>query len=486
MIEYNSIVFELSHEGRKAYRLPALDVPAKSVESMLPEAHIRKSDLDFPELFEVDVIRHFTNLSNKNFGVDTGFYPLGSCTMKYNPKINEQMARLDGFANIHPLQDESTVQGALRLMHELDLSLCEITGMDRMSLVPAAGAHGEFAGISTIKAYHEHRGDRKRDKVIIPDSAHGTNPATVVMAGCDVIEVKSDEHGLVDIEALKAVVGEDTCALMLTNPNTLGIFEKHIEEITDIVHQAGGLVYYDGANANAILGHARPGDMGFDVVHLNIHKTFSTPHGGGGPGTGPIGVKKILEPFLPIPTVSRDGDRYFLDCNRPDSLGRLKDFQGHFGILVRGYTYILTMGADGLREASEVAVLNANYIMASLKEDYNIAYDAVCKHECVFAGLKDGGDVRTLDVAKRLLDMGYHPPTVYFPLIVHEALMVEPTETESKETVDAFIAAMRAIAKEARENPELVKSAPHTTPVRRPDETLAARKPILKYTREVE
>lgn len=484
MIEYNNIIFDLSHEGRKAYSLPPLDVPERCPSALLTEDHVRKTNLDFPELFEVDVIRHFTNLSNKNFGVDTGFYPLGSCTMKYNPKINERMARLDGFANLHPHQDESTVQGALRMMYELDRSLCEITGMDKMSLVPAAGAHGEFAGISTIKAYHEHRGDLKRDKVIIPDSAHGTNPATVVMAGCDVIEVKSDANGLVDIEALKAVVGEDTCALMLTNPNTLGIFEKHIKEITDIIHGAGGLVYYDGANANAILGHARPGDMGFDVVHLNIHKTFSTPHGGGGPGTGPIGVKKILEPFLPVPTVAKDGERYYLDYDRKDSLGRLKDFQGHFGVLVRGYTYILTMGADGLKEASTVAVLNANYIMASLKDEYKIAYDTVCKHECVFAGLKDGGDVRTLDVAKRLLDMGYHPPTVYFPLIVPEALMIEPTETESKETIDSFIAAMKQIAKEAKEEPERLHSAPHTTLVRRPDETLAARKPILKYSSE--
>ncbi len=482
MIEYNKMIFELSREGRRAYSLPELDVPKKELKDLLPERHQRKISLDFPELFEVDVIRHFTNLSNKNFGVDTGFYPLGSCTMKYNPKINEQVARLDGFANLHPLQDESTVQGALRMMYELDRALSEITGMDKMSLVPAAGAHGEFAGISTIRAYHESRGDNSRDKVIIPDSAHGTNPATVVMAGCDVIEIKSGADGLVDIDALRAAVGADTCALMLTNPNTLGLFEKQIKEITDIVHEAGGLVYYDGANANAILGHARPGDMGFDVVHLNIHKTFSTPHGGGGPGTGPIGVKKILEPFLPVPTVERDGDRYYLDYGKEKSLGRLKDFHGHFGVLARGYAYILTMGADGLKEASSVAVLNANYVMASLKDDYKIAYDSVCKHECVFAGLKDGGDVKTIDVAKRLLDMGFHPPTVYFPLIVHEAMMIEPTETESKETLDAFISAMRQIAREAKEEPELLKSAPHKALVRRPDETLAARKPVLKYT----
>ena len=483
MRSYDKMIFDLSVEGRRAYSLPALDVPEKNPSEFIPQEHLRSEGLDFPELFELDIIRHYTNLSNKNFGVDTGFYPLGSCTMKYNPKINEQMARLEGFANLHPLQDESTVQGALRLMYELDKALCEITGMDKMTLNPAAGAHGEFTGVNMIKAYHEHRGDFKRDKVIVPDSAHGTNPATAVMAGCSVIEVKSDKDGLVDIESLKAVVGEDTCALMLTNPNTVGLFEAHIQEITDIVHQAGGLVYYDGANANAIMGHARPGDMGFDVVHLNIHKTFTTPHGGGGPGCGPIGVKKILEPFLPKPTVEKKEDRYYLEYDIPNSMGRVKDFQGHFGIMVRAYTYILMMGADGLKEASTMAVLNANYIKEKLKDDYKLAYDKVCKHEVIFAGLKDNADgaVRTLDVAKRLLDMGFHPPTVYFPLIVPEALMIEPTETESKETLDEFIAAMKQIAKEARENPAELQNAPQTTLVRRPDETLAARNPILKY-----
>ncbi len=483
MRNYDKMIFDLSVEGRRAYSLPALDVPEKNLADIIPADHLRSESLDFPELFELDIIRHYTNLSNKNFGVDTGFYPLGSCTMKYNPKINEQMARLEGFANLHPLQDESTVQGALRLMYELDKSLCEITGMDKMTLNPAAGAHGEFTGINMIKAYHEHRGDFKRDKVIVPDSAHGTNPATAVMAGCSVIEVKSGKDGLVDVESLKEVVGDDTCALMLTNPNTVGLFEGHIQEITDIVHQAGGLVYYDGANANAIMGHARPGDMGFDVVHLNIHKTFTTPHGGGGPGCGPVGVKKILEPFLPKPTVEKKDDRYYLEYDIPNSMGRVKDFQGHFGIMVRAYTYILMMGADGLKEASTMAVLNANYIKEMLKDDYKLAYDAVCKHEVIFAGLKDNADgaVRTLDVAKRLLDMGFHPPTVYFPLIVPEALMIEPTETESKETLDEFIAAMKQIAKEARENPTELQNAPLTTLVRRPDETLAARNPILKY-----
>ncbi len=483
MRNYDKMIFDLSVEGRRAYSLPALDVPEKNLADIIPADHLRSESLDFPELFELDIIRHYTNLSNKNFGVDTGFYPLGSCTMKYNPKINEQMARLEGFANLHPLQDESTVQGALRLMYELDKSLCEITGMDKMTLNPAAGAHGEFTGINMIKAYHEHRGDFKRDKVIVPDSAHGTNPATAVMAGCSVIEVKSGKDGLVDVESLKEVVGDDTCALMLTNPNTVGLFEGHIQELTSIVHEAGGLVYYDGANANAIMGHARPGDMGFDVVHLNIHKTFTTPHGGGGPGCGPVGVKKILEPFLPKPTVEKKDDRYYLEYDIPNSMGRVKDFQGHFGIMVRAYTYILMMGADGLKEASTMAVLNANYIKEMLKDDYKLAYDAVCKHEVIFAGLKDNADgaVRTLDVAKRLLDMGFHPPTVYFPLIVPEALMIEPTETESKETLDEFIAAMKQIAKEARENPTELQNAPLTTLVRRPDETLAARNPILKY-----
>ncbi len=368
-------------------------------------------------------------------------------------------------------------------MYELDEALSEISGMDKMTLQPAAGAHGEFTGVTVIKAYHEHRGDFKRDKIIVPDSAHGTNPATAVMAGCDVVEVKSNEHGLVDLEALKAVVGDDTCALMLTNPNTVGMFETEIKEITKIVHDAGGLVYYDGANANAILGHARPGDMGFDVVHFNVHKTFSTPHGGGGPGAGPVGVKKFLEEFLPVPVVRKDKDRYFLDYDLPNSLGKVKDFQGHFSILVRTFSYILTMGSDGLKRASEVAVLNANYIQECLKDDYNVAFDRICKHECVLAGLKDDANhqVVTLDVAKMLLDMGFHPPTVYFPLIVHEALMIEPTETESKDTIDAFIAAMKKIAELARTNPDELKNAPHTTCVKRPDETLAARKPILKY-----
>ncbi len=482
MRKYEKLIFELSVPGRKAYNLPELDVENKELSSFIPAEFLADSELNFPEVSEVDVIRHYTNLSNKNYGLDTGFYPLGSCTMKYNPKINEDTARYPGFALLHPYQSEDCTQGALQLLYELDESLSEIAGMDKMSLQPAAGAHGELAGIMVIKAYHEHNGDTKRNKIIVPDSAHGTNPATAAMVGYKIVEVKSNKNGLVDVEALKAVVGEDTAGLMLTNPNTLGIFEKDIKEIADIVHGVGGQLYYDGANANAILGHARPGDMGFDVVHFNLHKTFSTPHGGGGPGSGPIGVKKHLEPFLPAPTVEKDGDRYFLDYDRPNSLGKMKDFYGHFGILVRAYTYILTMGSDGLKKASSIAVLNANYMANKLKNDYYLPIDTLFKHEFVLGGLKDTlSEVSTLDIAKRLLDLGYHPPTVYFPLIINQAIMIEPTETESKETLDEFIDAMLQIARESAENPQLVKDAPHNTVVSRPDETRAARTPVLKY-----
>lgn len=482
MRKYDKLIFELSKPGRKAYKLPELDVENKDIKSFIPEEFLADTELNFPEVNEVEVIRHYTNLSDKNYGLDTGFYPLGSCTMKYNPKINEDTARYDGFANLHPYQREDCVQGALQLMYELDKSLAEIAGMDKMSLQPAAGAHGELTGIMVIKAYHEKNGDFKRNKIIVPDSAHGTNPATAAMAGYRIVEVKSTKNGLVDVEALRAVVGEDTAGLMLTNPNTLGIFEKDIKEIADIVHEAGGQLYYDGANANAILGHARPGDMGFDVVHFNIHKTFSTPHGGGGPGSGPIGVKKHLEEFLPVPVVQRDGDRYYLDYNIPYTIGKVKDFFGHFGILVRAYTYILTMGSDGLKKASEMAVLNANYMANKLKEHFYLPIDTLFKHEFVLGGLKDTlSEVSTLDIAKRLLDLGYHPPTVYFPLIINQAIMIEPTETESIETLDEFIEAMIQIAKEAEENPQMLKEAPHNTIVSRPDETKAARNPVLKY-----
>ena len=484
MRQYDKLIFELSKEGRRAYKLPKLDIENRDIETIIPREFLREKDLDLPQVNEVEVIRHYTNLSNKNYGVDTGFYPLGSCTMKYNPKINEKMARLDGFSNIHPLQREECIQGSLQLMYELQEALAEIAGMDKMTLQPAAGAHGELAGIMIIKAYHEKNKDSKRDKIIVPDSAHGTNPATASMAGYKILEVKSNESGLVDVDALRELVGEDTAGLMLTNPNTLGLFEKDIREIADIVHSAGGQLYYDGANANAILGHARPGDMGFDVVHFNIHKTFSTPHGGGGPGSGPVGVKKHLEEFLPVPIVEKEENRYYLDYDYENSIGKVKDFYGHFSILVRAYTYILTMGRDGLKKASEIAVLNANYLAQELKEDYNLVLDTIYKHEFVLGGLKgDLGQVSTLDVAKRLLDFGFHPPTVYFPLIIREALMIEPTESESKETLDKFVEVMKQIAKESRENPDILKNAPIKTPVRRPNETQAARKPVVKYER---
>lgn len=474
------LVFERSRPGRKAYSLPACDVPSQPVEQWVPKAYLRREEAKLPELYEVDVIRHYTMLSRRNFGVDNGFYPLGSCTMKYNPKINEDAARLDGFAKIHPYQPEETVQGALQLLYELQNDLAEITGMDEVSLQPAAGAHGEWTGLMMIRAWHESRGE-KRTKVIVPDSAHGTNPASATAAGFETITIPSGADGLVDLEALRAAVGEDTAALMLTNPNTLGLFEKEILKIAKIVHDAGGLLYYDGANANAILGQTRPGDMGFDVVHLNLHKTFSTPHGGGGPGSGPVGVKKELAPFLPKPRIVRNEDGYYeLDEDRPQSIGRVKSFYGNFGILVRAWTYIRSLGPDGLRQVSEDAVLNANYLMRKLEPYYDLPYPQHCKHEFVLSGKRQKKQgVRTLDIAKRLIDYGFHPPTIYFPLNVEEAIMIEPTETESKETLDRFIEAMIAIAHEAETEPDTVISAPHHAPVKRMDEATAARKPVL-------
>ncbi|MBS5360381.1 aminomethyl-transferring glycine dehydrogenase subunit GcvPB [Finegoldia magna] len=478
---YNKLIFELSQPGRTGYKLPELDVEEK--DNLIPEEFLSNEELDLPEVSEVDVVRHYTNLSTLNFGVDTGMYPLGSCTMKYNPKINEEIIANPKLARLHPKQDDYQVQGALEAMYTLQKSLCEISAMDYMTLQPAAGAHGEITAITIFKKYHEVNGNSEKNEIIVPDSAHGTNPATAAMAGYKVVEVKSNENGVVDVEDLRKVVNEKTAGLMLTNPNTLGLFETKIKEIAEIVHEAGGLLYYDGANANAILGHARPGDMGFDAIHFNVHKTFSTPHGGGGPGAGPVGVKKFLRDYLPKPIVEKDGDRYFLDYSMEHSIGRMKDFQGHFGILMRALTYILTMGSDGLKCASTTAVLNANYLQAQLKDDYNLPHDFICKHEFVLGGLKDDcdGQVKTLDVAKRLLDMGFHPPTVYFPLIVHEALMVEPTETEPKQTLDEFVAAMKQIAQEARENKDILLEAPISTVVRRPDETEAAKKLILTY-----
>ena len=478
---YNKLIFELSQPGRTGYKLPELDVEEK--DNLIPEEFLSNEELDLPEVSEVDVVRHYTNLSTLNFGVDTGMYPLGSCTMKYNPKINEEIIANPKLARLHPKQDDYQVQGALEAMYTLQKSLCEISAMDYMTLQPAAGAHGEITAITIFKKYHEVNGNSEKNEIIVPDSAHGTNPATAAMAGYKVVEVKSNEKGVVDVEDLRKVVNEKTAGLMLTNPNTLGLFETKIKEIAEIVHEAGGLLYYDGANANAILGHARPGDMGFDAIHFNVHKTFSTPHGGGGPGAGPVGVKKFLRDYLPKPIVEKDGDKYFLDYSMEHSIGRMKDFQGHFGILMRALTYILTMGSDGLKCASTTAVLNANYLQAQLKDDYNLPHDFICKHESALGGLKDDcdGQVKTSDVAKRLLDMGFHPPTVYFPLIAHEALMVEPTETEPKQTLDEFVAAMKQIAQEARESKDILLEAPISAVVRRPDETEAAKKLILTY-----
>ncbi|WP_245399880.1 MULTISPECIES: aminomethyl-transferring glycine dehydrogenase subunit GcvPB [Bacillaceae] len=482
MDKHQPLIFENSTPGRIGYSLPEMDIPELDVNELIPAEYIRTAPPELPEVSELDIMRHYTALSKRNHGLDSGFYPLGSCTMKYNPKINENVARFSGFAHIHPLQDESSVQGALELMYDLKEHLMEITGMDEVTLQPAAGAHGEWTGLMMIRAYHEANGDTSRTKVIVPDSAHGTNPASATVAGLETITVKSDENGLVDLEDLRRVVGEDTAALMLTNPNTLGLFEENILEMAQIVHDAGGKLYYDGANLNAVLSKARPGDMGFDVVHLNLHKTFTGPHGGGGPGSGPVGVKSDLIPFLPKPVIQKVGEEYVFDYDRPLSIGRVKPFYGNFGINVRAYTYIRSMGPDGLKAVTENAVLNANYMMRRLAEFYDLPFDKHCKHEFVLSGRRQKKlGVRTLDIAKRLLDFGYHPPTIYFPLNVEECIMIEPTETESKETLDQFIDAMIQIAKEAEETPEVVQEAPHTTVIGRLDETLAARKPVLRY-----
>ncbi|MDN4525293.1 aminomethyl-transferring glycine dehydrogenase subunit GcvPB [Fictibacillus fluitans] len=479
-----SLIFELSKEGRVGYSLPALDVPETDLGSLLPDDYVRTESAELPQVSELQIMRHYTALSKRNHGVDSGFYPLGSCTMKYNPKINEDVARYAGFAQIHPLQEEETVQGAMEMMYNLQTSLAEITGMDEVTLQPAAGAHGEWTGLMMIRAYHEANGDDKRTKVIVPDSAHGTNPASATVAGFDSITVKSDDRGLVDLDDLRRVVGEDTAALMLTNPNTLGLFEEHILEMAEIVHEAGGKLYYDGANMNAIMGYTRPGDMGFDVVHLNLHKTFTGPHGGGGPGSGPVGVKKDLIPYLPKPVLMKKGEGYTFEYDRPQSIGRVKPYYGNFGINVRAYTYIRTMGPVGLKQVSEYAVLNANYLMRRLEPYFDLPFTQHCKHEFVLSGRRQKKlGVRTLDMAKRLLDFGYHPPTIYFPLSVEEAIMIEPTETESKETLDEFIDAMIQISKEAEESPEVVQDAPHSTVVKRLDEALAARKPVLRYVK---
>lgn len=480
-MNYNKLIFELTKENRKGYTLPKLKENNNYLND-IPKELLRTSELKLPEVSENDVVRHYTLLSTKNYGVDSGFYPLGSCTMKYNPKINEDMASLDGFLNIHPYQPTETVQGALELMYNLSDSLCEITGMDDFTLQPAAGAHGELTGLMLIKAYHENRGDINRTKIIVPDSAHGTNPASAHMAGFDIVEIKSNKDGSLNIDALKEVLGDDTAGLMLTNPSTLGLFETNIAKIAKLVHDAGGQLYYDGANMNAIMGVTRPGDMGFDVVHLNIHKTFSTPHGGGGPGSGTVGVKRHLAEFLPTPIVIKNKHEFELNYDLPNSIGSVKGFYGNFGVLVKAYTYILMMGAEGLTKASKTAVLNANYLQNKLKKYYKLPLDIICKHEFVLEGISDKlSELSTLDVAKRLMDYGFHPPTIFFPLIVNQAMMFEPTESESLDTLDDFIKVMIKISEEIKDNPEVLKNAPHNTPVRRLDEVTAAKKPILTY-----
>jgi glycine dehydrogenase subunit 2 len=485
MRKSKALLFEMSRPGRQGYSLPSSDVPEKPLEQILPADLMRSEPLELPELSENEIIRHYTELSTRNFGVDTGFYPLGSCTMKYNPKVNEDAAVIPGFAFMHPCQPEETVQGALELLYNMEEGLKELTAMDRFTLQPAAGAHGELTGLMIIQAYHRHRGDHKRNKVLIPLSAHGTNPATVSMAGYDVVQIPCDERGLVDLEALKTAVDETTSALMLTNPSTLGLFEEEIIEMARTVHEAGGLLYYDGANMNAIMGYTRPGDMGFDVVHLNIHKTLSTPHGGGGPGGGPVGVKERLVPFLPVPLVDRDGDTYTFNYDFPESIGKVHSFFGNFGVVVKAYTYMRMMGAEGLKQASTDAVLNANYLMNLLKKTYHLPYDRLCKHEFVLSARpekKKGAGAG--DIAKALLDRGFHPPTVYFPLIVEEALMIEPTDTEARETLDAFAQAMEDIAKAIDDDAERIAHGPYNTVVGRLDEVRAARSPVMRWKKE--
>ncbi len=489
---YDKLIFELSHPGRKGYSLPdnGLGDTAHGTDkaAALGASLLRSEKPDLPEADELTVVRHYNNMSTNNFGVDTGFYPLGSCTMKYNPKINEEMASHPGFASMHPAVGQAA-QGNLEMYWNLQNALSEIGGMSEFTLNPFAGAHGELTGLMTIRAYHESRGDTKRCKVIVPDSAHGTNPASAAVAGLEVVEVKSRPDGTVDVDDLRPLLDDTVAAMMMTNPNTLGLFEKNIPEIARLVHQAGALMYYDGANLNPMLGVARPGDMGFDVMHINLHKTFSTPHGGGGPGSGPVGVRKGLEQFLPNPRVIRhtaaDGKVTFRLTGDGKALGQVSAWLGNFAVQARALAYILSLGSEGLMEAGPLATLNANYIKEQLKDDYLLPIETVCKHEFVFDGLKDKSTgVTTLNVAKRLLDYGFHAPTIYFPLLFHESLMIEPTETESPETLDRFIEVMHAIAREARENPEAVISAPHETPISHPDDTEAALNPKTTYIKD--
>lgn len=509
---YDKLIFELSVPGRTGYSLPEDRYPAAEA---VPAALSRKAPLPLPEVSEPDVVRHYTNLSQMNFGVDTGFYPLGSCTMKYNPKVNEEIAAMPGFLGLHPLQPAETVQGALEVYEGLEKALCEITGMSAFTLNPCAGAHGELTGLMIMRRFHMLTGHMQRTKVIVPDSAHGTNPASAAVCGLEVVQVKSLPDGRVDVDALKELLDDTVAGMMMTNPNTLGLFESRVGEIADLVHEAGGLMYYDGANLNPLLGVARPGDMGFDIMHVNLHKTFSTPHGGGGPGSGPVGVAHGLEDLLPTPRVERCEEGILKVKGRAGkpkchhhgeeehhcccggrcklSAGEVSAFTGNFGVLLKAYAYILSLGREGISLAGRLAVLNANYIKESLKDVYKLPIEGVCKHEFVFDGLLNDGaregspdgtpvpGATTLDVAKRLLDFGFHAPTIYFPLLFHQAIMIEPTETESKETLDAFIEVMRRIAAEAAEDPQILRDAPHSTPISRPDETAAARNPVLAW-----
>ncbi|AIO18976.1 putative glycine dehydrogenase (decarboxylating) subunit 2 [Candidatus Izimaplasma bacterium HR1] len=474
---YDNLIFEISQKDRKGYSLPNYGIKQYGI----PKELLRSEEAILPEVSELEAVRHYTNVSFKNFGVEKGFYPLGSCTMKYNPKINQDIASLPGF-NLHPYQPLSTIQGALEVYYETQRILSELSGLDTFTLNPYAGAHGELVGLMIMKRYHEDRNDTKRNKIIVPDSAHGTNPASATVAGFDTVEVKSNEDGTVNLEDLKSVLNDEIAGIMLTNPNTVGIFEKDIYEISELVHDAGGLLYYDGANLNPILGIARPGDMGFDIMHINLHKTFSTPHGGGGPGSGPVGVVDHLVKYLPKPVVKKGKDGFYLEEDNETTLGQISHFYGNFGVVIKAYTYLLSIGKENFSNVGKLSVLNANYIKESLRDLYLLPIKGVCKHEFVFDGLIDKSDhVTTLDIAKRLLDYDVHPPTIYFPLVVKEAIMIEPTETESKVAVDNFIEVMRKVAIEAKENPDLVKGAPYNTVVKRLDEAQAARKPIVKY-----
>jgi len=474
------LIFEKSVPGQSSVSLPESDIGKIKIDQLLPKSKIRK-ELDLPSVNETDLVRHYTELSQRNFGVDQGFYPLGSCTMKYSPKVNEEMASLTGFTQIHPLSDDVDVQGALQLYYELEEFLKEITGFTAVSLQPAAGAHGEATGVMLMKAYFEDRSE-KRTKILIPEAAHGTNPASSALCGFETVTIKSNSQGEVNLDDLKKNMNRETVGLMLTNPNTLGLFEKNIKKICQIVHHQGGLVYCDGANMNSMLGVTRPGDQGFDLIQLNLHKSFSTPHGGGGPGSGPVGVNKKLVPYLPVPRVKKNGNLYCRDYNHEKSIGKVKTFMGNFGVMVKAYTYIRALGGKGLKRAGQNSVLNANYLMKKLKPYFDLAFDKTCMHECVFSDKKQQlYGVTTLDIAKRLLDYGYHAPTIYFPMIVHGAIMIEPTETESKRTLDEFVEVMIKIANECRTKPELVKTAPHKMLVTRVDEVAAARNPNLKW-----